>query len=125
MGRTLIAERGSRTAARFLARTFDGELPVLDLALRPRPAQQTYSGASLRFKLSEKLTREVKALSEAAGATLYMTLLAAFQTLLYRHTGQQDILIGSPTTGRSHAELTGVVGYFVNPVVLRGHPPGS
>ncbi|HEU4712855.1 MAG TPA: amino acid adenylation domain-containing protein [Pyrinomonadaceae bacterium] len=110
----------------FWQERLSGELPVLDLTTdKPRPAQQTYSGASLRFKLSEKLTNALKSFGESRGATLYMTLLAAFQTLLHRHTGQHDILIGSPTTGRSHAELTGVAGYFVNPIVLRGRPSGD
>ncbi len=107
----------------FWRERLSGELPVLDLTTdKPRPPQQTYSGASLRFKLSEKLTADLKTLGESHGATLYMTLLAAFEALLYRHTGQQDILIGSPTTGRTHSELAGVIGYFVNPIVLRGQP---
>jgi amino acid adenylation domain-containing protein len=97
-----------------------GELPVLNLATdRPRPPLQTYRGASVPFKLSTALTQKLKTLSRAHRATLYMTLLAAFQVLLYRYTGQEDILVGSPTAGRSWAELAGLVGYFVNPVVLR------
>src|SRR6185503_360536 len=59
------------------------------------------------------------------GATLFMTLLAAFQLLLSRYTGQADILVGSPTTGRTKAELAGLVGYFVNPVVLRADLSGE
>ncbi|HEX7317777.1 MAG TPA: amino acid adenylation domain-containing protein [Pyrinomonadaceae bacterium] len=103
-----------------------GELPSLDLpADHPRPPVQTYGGSSEAFKLSEEVTRGLKALSRAHGATLYMTLLAAFQTLLYRYTGREDILVGSPTAGRNRNGLAGLVGYFVNPVVLRGSPSGA
>lgn len=105
-----------------------GDLPVLDLPTdHPRPSIQTYVGASLTGKLSVELTQELKALGHRHGATLYMTLLAAFQVMLHRYTGQGDILVGSPTTGRQRAALAGLVGYFINPVVLRanlsGNPP--
>ena len=97
-----------------------GELPVLELpADRQCPPVQTYRGASHPFELSPELTRALKALGREHSATLFMALLAAWQTLLHRYTGQRDILVGSPTAGRAWAELAGVVGYFVNPVVLR------
>ncbi|MBD2300898.1 non-ribosomal peptide synthetase [Nostoc sp. FACHB-190] len=97
-----------------------GELPILNLPTdRPRPVIQTYQGASLSHKLSTELTQKLQNFSRQRGVTLYMTLLAAFQVLLYRYTGQTDFFIGSPTTGRTRTDATGVVGYFVNPVVLR------
>ncbi|HEY0375500.1 MAG TPA: condensation domain-containing protein, partial [Pyrinomonadaceae bacterium] len=97
-----------------------GKLPLLDLPTdRPRPVLQTYRGSSVTSTLDAELTRRLKALSVERGATLYMTLLAAFQILLHRYTGQDDLLVGSPTAGRNRAELAGVVGYFTNPVVLR------
>jgi|GEM_PF-118941 len=100
-----------------------GELPNLDLPLdRPRPPLQTYQGKSHLFKLPEPLTRALFALSHAERATPFMTLLAAFQVLLYRWSGQQDILVGSPTAGRNRAEFETLVGYFLNPVVFRGRP---
>ncbi len=100
-----------------------GELPVLNLPIdHPRPPAQTYTGSSRAFKLSPAVTRGLKDLSRAHGATLYMTLLAAFQTLLYRYTGQEDILVGSPTSGRNQNGLASLVGYFVNPLVLRAFP---
>ena len=103
-----------------------GELPALNLPTdRPRPPVQTYRGASQPFKLNAELTEKLKALSRAHGATLYMTLLAAFQVLLYRYTGQEDLLVGSPTAGRSRTELSGLVGYFVNPVVCRANFSGN
>ncbi len=100
-----------------------GELPPLNLPTdRPRPPVQSYRGASYSFKLSAPLVSSIKAVGRAHGATLYMTLLAAFQTLLFRYTGQTDFAVGSPSAGRSWAELSGVVGYFVNPLVLRAQP---
>ena len=85
----------------------------------PRPAVQTYRGGAVLFELPSELTRGLKQLSLSGGATLYMTLLAAFQLMLYRWTGQEDILVGSPAHGRSRAEFARLVGYFVNPLVLR------
>ncbi|MFN6570003.1 non-ribosomal peptide synthetase [Dendronalium sp. ChiSLP03b] len=103
-----------------------GELPVLNLPTdRPRPPVQTYRGASVPFKLSAELTEKLKTKSRTFGTTLYMTLLAAYQLLLHRYTGQEDILVGSPTAGRSEAELAGVLGYFVNPVVIRSNVSGN
>ncbi|MEO1004241.1 MAG: amino acid adenylation domain-containing protein [Cyanobacteria bacterium J06638_38] len=103
-----------------------GELPTLDLPTdHPRSPKQTYRGASCPFKLNEKLTQKLKEVAKHEGATLYMTLLAAFQVLLHRYTGQEDILVGSPTAGRDNSSFAGVVGYLVNPVVLRGNLMGN
>jgi len=105
---------------RYWQQQLAGELPVLKLPTdRPRPPIQTYEGASHTFKLDEKLTQRLKAVAQQEKATLYMTLLAAFQVLLYRYTDQEDFLVGSPTFGRNWSEFSDVVGYFVNPVVLR------
>ena len=85
----------------------------------PRPALQTYSGASQSLTLSPTLSASLKALSEAADVPLFVTLLAAFKTYLYRYTNQADIAVGVPTSGRHRTELDGLMGYFGNPVVLR------
>ncbi|MCP4540466.1 MAG: amino acid adenylation domain-containing protein [Chloroflexi bacterium] len=119
--RTLDGPRGRQLQA-YWQEHLSGELPVLDLHTdQPRPAVQTYRGASQALTLDEELTENLKAVGRAHGATLYMTLLAAFQALLYRYTGQQDILVGSPTSGRNSAESARLVGYFVNPIVLRAN----
>ena len=103
-----------------------GKLPVLDLPFdRPRPLVQTFRGSSQDFKLEEDLTLQLKKLAASGGVTLYVVLLAAFYGLLYRCTGQEDILVGSPMAGRSRPELKGIVGYFVNPVVLRADLSGN
>jgi amino acid adenylation domain-containing protein/non-ribosomal peptide synthase protein (TIGR01720 family) len=111
---------------RYWHRQLTGELPALDLPTdRPRPPVQTYRGASLPFKLDAGLVRKLKTLARGQGATLYMALLAAFSVLLHRYTGQAEVLVGSPTTGRSHAEFAEIIGYFVNPVVLRADFAGD
>ncbi|AOX01050.1 hypothetical protein BJP34_17820 [Moorena producens PAL-8-15-08-1] len=104
-----------------------GELPVLNLPTdRPRPPIQTDNGGTYSFKLSKKLTEQLKELAKTERATLYMTLLAAFQVLLYRYTGQEDILVGSPTYGgRTKEEFASIVGYFVDSVVMRADLSGS
>jgi amino acid adenylation domain-containing protein len=100
-----------------------GELPMLNLPLdRPRPPVQTYRGASYTFDFGEELSRQLKAFAQAERVTLYTLLLAAFETLLFRYTDQNDILIGTTTVARSRADLQGIVGYLANPVVLRVNP---
>ena len=103
-----------------------GELPMLNLPIdRPRPPVQTYRGASQTFQLGQELSTRLKSLATAEKATLYMLLLAAFQVLLFRYTDQEDILIGTPALGRSRADLERIVGYLVNPVVLRSDLSGN
>jgi amino acid adenylation domain-containing protein len=76
-------------------------------------------------RLSKELSSAVKALSRRENVTLYMTLLAAFQTLLYRYSGQEDVAVGSPIAGRVHAETEGLIGFFVNTLVMRGDLSGK
>jgi amino acid adenylation domain-containing protein len=115
----LVGAEGERMRS-YWAAELAGELPVLNLPTdHPRPAIQRCKGASKPFKLSQQLSKAVKDLSSSKGATVYTTLLAAFQALMYRYSGQDDILIGSPAAGRNRAEWANVFGYFVNPLVLR------
>jgi len=86
---------------------------------RVRPATQTYRGAHHKFVLSKELTLAVVSLSQRPGVTLFMTLLAAFQTLLYRYTGQSDICVGTPHANRDRPEIDSLIGFFVNTLVLR------
>ena len=97
-----------------------GSLPLLELPTdRLRPAIQTLNGKRQSFKLSNSLTHALKTLSQQEGVTLFMNLLAAFQTLLYRYTGQEDILVGSPIANPNRSETEGLIGFFVNTLVLR------
>lgn len=84
-----------------------------------RPAVQTFRGATQRFMLPEWLTRQLKALSQREEVTLFMLVLAAFQVLLLRYTWQEDIVVGSPIANRTQAEMEGLIGFFVNMLVLR------
>src|SRR2546422_5599363 len=105
-----------------------GAPSVLDLPIaRPRPATQTTHGSHITKTLSPELSRALVELSNREGVTLFMTLLAAFQTLLYRYSGQQDVVVGSPIAGRNRAETEDLIGFFVNSLPLRtnlsGNPP--
>jgi amino acid adenylation domain-containing protein len=92
---------------------------------RPRPPVQTYRGTRQFLVLSGELKEALKTLSRRQGVTLFMTLLAAFQTLLHRYTGQDDIAVGSPIAGRNRTEVEGLIGFFVNTLVLRNDFSGD
>jgi amino acid adenylation domain-containing protein/non-ribosomal peptide synthase protein (TIGR01720 family) len=85
----------------------------------PRPSVQTYRGSTQCFTLNTALTQKLQTLSRKSNTTLFMTLLAAFSTLLYRYSGQSDILIGSPIANRNRKEIEPLIGFFVNTLVLR------
>ncbi len=86
---------------------------------RPRPAVQTFRGAYYHAVLPQELSAELTALSKQVGVTLFMTLLAAFQTFLYRLSRQDNIVVGTPVAGRNRQEIQGLIGFFVNTLVLR------
>ncbi|MEH2170925.1 MAG: amino acid adenylation domain-containing protein, partial [Nostoc sp.] len=91
----------------------------------PRAAIQTFRGATYSFNFSDELSVALNKLSQQQGSTLFMTLLAAFQTLLWRYTGQEDIVVGSPIANRNRAEIEGLIGFFVNTLVLRTNLAGN
>ena len=113
-------DKGQRMAA-YWQQQLAGEVPVLQLPTdHPRPPLQTYNGASLFIELPEELTQALKALSKAQHCTLFTVLLSAYQVLLYRYSGQPEIWVGVPTsTPRNQPEFAELVGYLVNPMVLR------
>jgi len=86
---------------------------------RPRPAIQTFHGEQLSFRLPQRLSEALKALSRREGTTLFMTLLAAFQTVLHRYTEQDDLVVGTVTTSRKRSEFDELLGFFLNTLVLR------
>lgn len=92
---------------------------------RPRPAMQSFAGKTLSFLLPKPLTEALKALSQQAEVTLFMTLLAALQTLLYRYTNQDDILVGTPIANRQQPEIEPLIGCFINTLVLRTNLSGN
>jgi amino acid adenylation domain-containing protein/non-ribosomal peptide synthase protein (TIGR01720 family) len=96
------------------------DAPILELPTdHPRPADRTLQGANISFRLSSSLTIALQQLSQKSGCTLFMTLLAAFQTLLHRYTGNNDLIIGTAIANRNRAEIEGLIGFFINTLALR------
>lgn len=103
-----------------------GDLPALALPSdRPRPAAQTFRGSMQPFALSKELTDSLRGLSSREGVTLYTTLLAAYNALLHRYSGQTDILVGTATSGRVHPGTERMLGFFLNTVVMRSDLSGD
>jgi amino acid adenylation domain-containing protein len=97
-----------------------GELPVLQLPTDfPRPPQQSLHGIEAPIQISAELTAQLKKFAQKHGCTLYMLLLAAWQTLLHRHSGQEELLIGLPMIGQTGVQFEEVIGNFTSPVVMR------
>ncbi|HEX8275245.1 MAG TPA: non-ribosomal peptide synthase/polyketide synthase [Longimicrobiaceae bacterium] len=103
-----------------------GAPPLLELPTdRPRPAVQDGRGGAVAFRLSARTAHAVRAIARDAGATPFMALLAAWQALLARWSGQDDVLVGTPVAGRTRVELEGLIGFFVNTLVLRAELSGD
>ncbi|MCL6591115.1 MAG: amino acid adenylation domain-containing protein [Firmicutes bacterium] len=102
---------------------FKDEIPVLDLpADYPRPTFQSFEGDRLGFEIDPDLTGRLSRLAAANGATLYMVLLAVYNILLSKYSGQEDIIVGSSIAGRPHADLEQIIGVFINTLALRNFP---
>jgi len=109
-----------QTELAYWHRKLAGVPPLLELPTdHPRPAVQTAHGASFGFTLPEALTRQLRAFSQKAGATVFMTLLAALKVVLARYSRQDDISVGTPIANRNRAEIEPLIGFFVNTLVLR------
>jgi len=99
---------------------------VIDLPIdKPRPPVQTYRGAYHPLQLSTELSAQLRDLSRRHGSTLFMTLLSAFDLLLCRYAGQEQVLVGSPIANRNRSETEALIGFFVNTLVLRGDVRGN
>lgn len=104
----------------FWKENLNGELPVLELPTdRVRPPVQSYRGATVKFHIDSETTSWLRESARKDDGTLYMVLLAAYYILLYRYTGQEDIIVGSPIANRNRSELEGIVGFFVNTLPVR------
>jgi amino acid adenylation domain-containing protein len=107
-------------------RQIEGCPPVLGLFTdRPRPLAHSWRGASQSFNLSQQLSESLEVLARREGVTLFMLLLAAFQTLLYRYTGESDFSVGTPLAGRNRLETEGLIGFFVNTLLMRANLSGN
>jgi hypothetical protein len=111
---------GHFTHREFWLNKFSNDLPVLSLPeCLSRPALRTYTGDRFFFSIDQKLTAGLRTLSKKANASLYMTLLAVVNLLLHKISGQKDIIIGTPMTGRYHKDFENIVGNFVNLLPVR------
>ncbi|MEO0836503.1 MAG: condensation domain-containing protein [Cyanobacteria bacterium J06642_3] len=118
--REMIASPVGEAHWNYWQQQLGGELPILKLPVDyPRSMVKNQRGASYTFELDSSLTEGLRGIAKEQGATLYMTLLATFQVLLYRYTGQSDIIVGSPAGGRSQSEFERTVGFFINMLALR------
>ncbi|MBD0258333.1 MAG: AMP-binding protein, partial [Cytophagales bacterium] len=110
----------------FWLKELAGKLPVLDLSSEPyRPKTKTYKGGTLTAALDPALTQRIKAFSRSHDATLFVTLLASVKTLLYKYTGQRDLIVGTTVAGRDHQDLEDQVGFYVNVLALRSSLAGD
>ncbi|MBD0328279.1 MAG: AMP-binding protein, partial [Pyrinomonadaceae bacterium] len=114
------------TKLNYWRQKLSGANPLLELPTdRPRPPVETIRRGSLPLHLNSSLTQKLKTLSEQLGTTLFMTLQAAFVTLLYRYSGQDDISVGTPIANRNRQEIEPLIGFFVNTLVLRTSLKGN
>lgn len=121
----LTGERLERLTE-YWRRQLAGAPVSIDLpADRVRPPTQTFCGSLYNFSLPSALVTQLESLSEREGVTPFMTLLALYQTLLYRYSGQDDVLVGTPVAGRTRSRVDGLLGFFVNILVLRGDLAGN
>ncbi|MCJ8173437.1 non-ribosomal peptide synthetase, partial [Clostridium botulinum] len=105
---------------------FSDEIPVLNMPYDyERPAVQSFEGNSVSFKVNKNVAIELKELTKKTGTTMHMVLLSAFNILLSKYSGQEDIVVGTPIAGRPHADLQNIMGMFVNTLALRNKPEGN
>ena len=118
--RTWLQGEMRETNLAYWRQQLGGDLPVIELPMdRVRPAVQGFHGATQSFDFPKSLSESLKALGRSQGATLFMVLLTAFKALLHRYTGHEDIIVGSPIANRNRSEVEGLIGFFVNALVLR------
>ncbi len=123
--RALLAERGEELRRAWAEELRDAPL-VLQLPTdRPRPAHQTFRGGVVHHVVEPRVARDLRALARRSGVTLSTVFLAAFQLLLHRYTGQEDLCVGFGSAGRDHEELSATFGYMVNMLVLRARIPAE
>lgn len=116
----LLAQNKLAASKAYWMDRLSGTLPTLNLPLDlPRPVVQTFDGASLKFTLEEGATTGMKQLSANAQTTMFATLLSVFKLFLYKHSGQEDLIVGSPVIGRGHSDLEKQIGFYVNMLPLR------
>ncbi|KAF0199557.1 MAG: amino acid adenylation domain protein, partial [bacterium] len=105
---------------KYWEKKLSGIKPLHSLPIdKPRPTNQTHHGRRQQIIVSKELSQKIVSLSKKASTTLFMTMLASFKLLLYRYSGELDIIVGSPIAGRNHPETEGLIGFFLNTLILR------
>ncbi|MPQ25673.1 lichenysin non-ribosomal peptide synthetase LicA [Bacillus paralicheniformis] len=121
----LLTER-HKMQEEYWLKELDGELPVLTLPTdNPRPSVQTFEGSRLSFALKPELVQRLRGLAKETDSTLYMVLAASYSALLSKLSGQSEVIVGSPAAGRPHADLSRIIGMFVNTLAIRTRPEGD
>ncbi|WP_345759415.1 amino acid adenylation domain-containing protein [Bacillus sp. PBIB1] len=124
--RSFQEKEGYQKQEAYWLKRLEGELPVLELpADKPRPAVRSFAGGSVSCTLDAETASGLHRIARDHGSTLYMVLLAAYNTLLARLSGQEDIIVGSPIAGRPHKDLEPILGMFVNTLAIRTEPKGD
>ncbi|MGI8324449.1 amino acid adenylation domain-containing protein [Bacillus velezensis] len=124
--RSFQEKEGYQKQEAYWLKRLEGELPVLELpADKPRPAVRSFAGGSVSCTLDAETASGLHRIARDHGSTLYMVLLAAYNTLLARLSGQEDIIVGSPIAGRPHEDLEPILGMFVNTLAIRTEPKGD
>lgn len=122
----LLAGEEIKSQEEFWLNALTGEIPVLNMPTDyQRSSYISYEGSDIRFEVDEELTLKIKELTAKQGVTMFMFLLSVYNILLSKYSGQEDIIIGSPISGRQHAELRNTIGMFVNTLSLRNYPTGQ
>ncbi len=107
----------------FWQNALSGELPLLNMHTdKPRPAEQRFRGRRLTFDISKQTQNKLRSFAQSKGATLFMSVLAVYNVLLAKYTGQEDIIVGTPVSGRSRQEVQDIAGVFINTLPLRNAP---
>ncbi|WP_366294821.1 amino acid adenylation domain-containing protein [Paenibacillus sp. AN1007] len=116
-------EQRMREQEAYWLHEFAGELPSLNMPLDyPRPGQRSVEGERLTFCLDEALTKRLRRLASDTGTTLYMVMLTAYKVLLHKYTSQDDLIVGTPVSGRIHPDIEPLIGVFINTVAIRSYP---
>jgi amino acid adenylation domain-containing protein len=121
-----LESAGMKRQAEYWSSRFAGDIPVLNLPTDyPRPAVKSFAGKNVTFEIDKELTDKIKQMTAETGTTLFMVLLATYNLLLSQYTEQEDIIVGIPIAGRTHADLEHVIGMFVNTLATRNYPRGE
>ena len=113
----------NRETEQYWLKCFEGEIPALDLPTDyPRQQVQSFEGDRIYFETGEALTLKLDMLAKETGTSLFMVLMATYNVLLHKYTGQEDIVVGTPVSGRPHADYEKIIGVFVNTLAIRNFP---